>query len=360
MHIFHLHAYLTRQGRRLISFRLNRFNQVLTVTSLLLLAAQSRLPDITSATEDPFEAYTDTVPGTSFGFEMLPIPEGSFLMGSPDSEEFHKDDEGPQVEVTVDAFWMAKYELSWDLYEVFVFQELEKRYAEEAGGIENANIPDVDAVSRPTPPYLDMSFNMGKYGFPAICMTQYAASQFCKWLSAKTGDFYRLPTEAEWEYACRAGTTTAYSFGDDVSQLDDYAWHYGNTYGGYEKIGTKKPNPWGLYDMHGNVAEWTLDQFNPAYYASLDQATSKNPWNQPTELYPRTARGGSYDDDPEVLRSAARMASSPQWKQQDPQIPKSRWWHTDARWVGIRLVRPKTTPSPEEQEAYWIDPIEDL
>ncbi len=344
--------------RHKYSFRLSRFNQILTIGSIVLLIAQGYTFKYSG--NEAFEAYAADVPGTSFSIEMLPIPGGSFMMGSPESEEHHNDDEGPQVEVTIDPFWMGKYEIPWDVYEVFMFQELEKRYAEENGGLEAAKIPNVDAVSRPTPPYLDMSFNMGKYGYPAICMTQYAASQFCKWLSAKTGHYYRLPTEAEWEYACRAGTTTAYSFGDDLSQLDEYAWHYGNTDSGYEKIGTKKPNPWGLHDMHGNIAEWTLDQYNPAYYASLDQATSKNPWNEPTELYPRTARGGSYDDDPEVLRSAARTASNPQWKIHDPQIPKSRWWHTNARWVGIRLVRPQQAPSEEMQNKYWINFIEDI
>lgn len=340
--------------------QLSLFNKLLTFACILLLFLQSYIPEKQTHAEEKFEEYGANIPGTEVKFEMIPIQGGEFMIGSPESEDFHQDDEGPQTNVTVDPFWMGKYEVTWDMYEVFAFQEQEKRLAEETGGLEAANIPSIDAVSRPTPPYLDMSFGMGKYGYPAICMTHYAATQFCKWLSAKTGDFYRLPTEAEWEYACRAGTTTAYSFGDDPSLLDEYAWHYGNTMGGYEKVGTKKPNPWGLYDMHGNVAEWTMDQYNPAFYVGLSEESAINPWNKPTTLYPRTARGGSYDDDPEILRSAARIPSAPQWKQQDPQIPKSRWWHTDARFVGFRIIRPKEQPSQEEMEKYWLDPIEDL
>lgn len=306
-----------------------------------------------------FEAYTETIPGSQVSFEMLPIEGGEYMMGSPESESNHLEDEGPQVKVKIEPFWMASQETTWDMFEIFVFQEQEKRLAMEEGGLESANIPSVDAVSRPTPPYLDMSFGMGKYGYPAICMTQYSAQMFCKWLSAKTGIFYRLPTEAEWEYACRAGTTTAYSFGDDESKLDEYAWHYGNTNGGYEKVGTKKPNPWGLYDMHGNVSEWTLDQYDAEFYASLEDGVAV-PYNPPTELYPRTVRGGSWNDDPEVLRSAARVASNPRWKVQDPQIPKSNWWHTDARFNGFRIIRPANPPSEAQIEAFWPEPIEDL
>ena len=356
-----LHSLTQQAFSALRHFRLSPFNQLLTVGVGVLLVFQAYTERYSSAPPPPpFKAYTDTLPGTQLTFNMVAIPGGSFLMGSPDGEASRNDDEGPQAAVSVDSFWMGQYEVTWDMYEVFAFQELEKQLAQKSGGLAAANIPSVDAVSRPTPPYLDMSFGMGKYGYPAICMTQYSAITFCKWLTAKTGDFYRLPTEAEWEYACRAGTTTAYSFGDDPAELDAYAWHYGNTDGGYEKVGQKKPNPWGLYDMHGNIAEWTMDQYDPALYATLTGAAAHNPWQRPTTLYPRTARGGSYDDDPETLRSAARMPSSPRWKQQDPQIPKSRWWLTDARWVGIRLVRPATPPSPEEQQQYWLEPIEDL
>ena len=97
----------------------------------------------------------------------------------------------------------------------------------------------MDAISSPTAPYTDMTFDMGESGYPAICMTEHAANKFCQWLSAQTGHFYRLPTEAEWEYAARAGTTTAYSFDDDASQLGDYAWHWGNSDATSHPVGQK-------------------------------------------------------------------------------------------------------------------------
>ena len=249
----------------------------------------------------------------------------------------------------LDPFWMGKFEVTWDAYRLFMF-------AQQAN--EAAN-PDemVDAISRPTPPYVEMSFGMGLNGFPAISMTQHAANKYCQWLSAKTGHFYRLPTEAEWEYACRAGTSAAYSFGDDASQLGDYAWYFENSDGKYQKVGKKKPNPWGLYDMHGNVMEWTLDQYSTEFYAS-DGKLAINPWNKSTDPYPHSARGGGWADSAGQVRCGARMPSDPSWKFQDPQLPKSIWYHTDAQWLGFRLVRPLNTPSAKEIFDYWNNGVE--
>ena len=187
---------------------------------------------------------------------MTPIPGGTFKMGSPANEKDRKDDEGPQVEVKLEPFWMGKCEVTWGEYELWGLGLDQQR--RKAKNVEvSAWDKTADALAIPTKPYSDMTFGMGKDGYPAICMTQFAAKMYCKWLSAKTGRYYRLPTEAEWEYACRAGTTSAYSFGDDPEKLDDYGWFEGNADEKYHKIGQKKPNEWGLYDMHGNVGEWS-------------------------------------------------------------------------------------------------------
>ena len=298
--------------------------------------------------QSPLAAYTETLPGSEVSFDMVLVPGGTFQMGSPASEDGRTEDEGPQVTVQLDSFWIGQYEVTFDLYEVFRERNLDNDSTRLASLEYTA-----DAITRPSPPYEDPTFGMGKYGYPAVSMTQYAALKFCKWLWQKTGRFYRLPTEAEWEYACRAGSTTAYAFGDDMSDLDDYAWHYENSDEAYHKVGTKKPNAWGIYDMHGNVSEWCLDQYDAGYYATLGSDTVQAPWRRPSSLHPRSVRGGSWDDDPEALRSAKRIESSLNWKRRDPQIPKSFWWNTDSPFVGLRLVSPIPQPTEAEIRQFW-------
>ena len=317
------------------------------------------IADADAKDESGMKAYTEVVEGMDVTFDMLPIPGGEFLMGSPEDEADRNDDEGPQAEVEIKPFWMGKYEVTWDEYETWAtkLDMVRRKTKREAQGKEISNWEKlVDAIARPTAAYSDMTFGMGRDGYPAICMPQYAAKMYCKWLCANTGRYYRLPTEAEWEYACRAGTTTAYSFGDDPDDLEDYAWYFDNCEDGYAKVGKKKPNPWGLYDMHGNVAEWVLDQLIPDYYARLLSGEVKGSFAIPKTLYPRVVRGGSWNDDPEQLRSAARMGSTEDWKMQDPQIPQSIWYHTDAQFVGFRVVRPLGMPTAEESLLYEPDP----
>lgn len=302
-------------------------------------------------TESINSDYQQSIPGTSQKIDMVFLPGGTFAMGSNKSESGHFGDEGPKHQVKIASFWMGKYEITWDLYELFIAREIDAKQSKALSGKE-VNL-EVDAVSGATQPYTDMSFGMGIDGYPAICMTQLAALKFCEWLSAMTGNFYRLPTEAEWEYACRAGTETAYSFGEDPKGLNIYAWYRENSMGSYHKVGQKKPNPWGLYDMHGNVSEWTLDKYTSTAYVNRKGKSSINPYEKPSKTYPRVVRGGSWTDSASRLRSATRRPSSSQWKKRDPQIPKSLWWHTDAPFVGFRIVRPLKTPTPEMQKKYW-------
>ena len=317
-------------------------------------------PDAAATAAEQMQPYVETIPGTDVRFHMLPIPAGEFLMGSPESERDRDGAEGPQRTVALDAFWMGQYEVTWDEYLVFM-SRLDQQDREIGFAEEQPQDPWADAVSRPTPPYVPMNFGRPVEGHPAICMTQFAAKKYTEWLSRKTGRHYRLPTEAEWEYACRAGTTTAYSFGDDAGQLDDYAWHFDNGDDSYHPVGAKKPNPWGLFDMHGNVAEWVVDRFRPdGYVWPQEDGAVRAPIDWPDELYPRVVRGGSYDDDPDRLRSAARSRSKPGWKVQDPQIPKSIWYHTDARHVGFRIVRPLSSLSEEEQQRFWAADLDSI
>jgi formylglycine-generating enzyme required for sulfatase activity len=253
---------------------------------------------------------------------------------------------------------MDQCEVTWNEYELFMYPDEEKRTRATEKTDESAD-KIADAVSHPSRPYTEMSFGMGKDGCPAIAMTQHAANKFCQWLSAKTGHFYRLPTEAEWEYACRAGTKTPYFFGKDEKNLKDYAWIDENSEMKYHKVGRKKPNPWGLFDMYGNVTEWVLDQYDPDYYKSIaSQGTLQDPWNRATKSYPHSVRGGSYEDEAPACRSAARRGSDRSWKMTDPQLPKSVWYFSDATFVGFRIVRPLKVPSAVEMQKYWSSGVE--
>ncbi|WP_367915091.1 formylglycine-generating enzyme family protein [Leadbetterella sp. DM7] len=295
-----------------------------------------------SAQQD-FKSYRQQIDGTPLAFDMVALPGGTFIMGNNRGEA----DEQPEHPVTVSPFWIGTHEVTWDLFELFVYKDLE--VTRSTGQKVSSR---VDAVTRPSKPYLDMTFGMGKQGYPALAMTQYNAIRFCKWLYARTGVFYRLPTEAEWEFAARQG--------QPEGELEDYAWTSRNSNNTTQKAGTRKPDRNGIYDLLGNVAEWTYDQYSPDFYASLAGKTAKDPVNVPEKLYPHVVRGGSYLSDLRYLTPTARDYSDPSWKQIDPQIPKSNWWMPDAPFVGIRLVRPLHPPSEEEILLYYDKaPIKD-
>jgi formylglycine-generating enzyme required for sulfatase activity len=297
---------------------------------------------ILQGTQKPadFAPYMEMIKGTRVTFNMVPINGGTFTMGSSEQESGHAADESPAHEVAIQPFWMGAMEVTWDEYDLFAFsKDIEKKPQPTAPQTA------ADAVTRPTPPYADESFGYGKGRQPVISITHHAAMEYCRWLTEKTGKLYRLPTEAEWEYACRAGSKTAYSFGDDAKKLSEYGWFADNSEGAPQPVGKKKPNAWGLYDMHGNVAEWCLDTYAKDFYSTLKSGII-SPVLLPTERrYPNTVRGGSWDDDAARLRSAARGYSKREWSKRDPQRPQSIWWHTDALTIGFRVVHPL-----EEQE----------
>ena len=304
-------------------------------------------------------AYTNTVPiaGTNVSYRMARVRGGEFLLGSPPGETGRNSDEGPQRKVRIEPFWMGTHEVTWNEYGVFLERtRLRSRptAAEFRSPYTNAL---ADAVAMPSHPYIDPTMGMGSAGYPAINMTQFAANKYCQWLSAWTGHYYRLPTEAEWEYACRAGSTNRYSFGEDETQLVNYAWFELNSSSKYQRVGRKKPNAWGLYDMHGNVSEWTLDGYDANSYGAIADLVV-GPYVRGTKPYPHVVRGGSWLDDAARLRSASRQFSRPKWKEADSSLPKSFWHLVEADFVGFRIVRPLRIPPAEEMHRAWNNGVE--
>lgn len=313
--------------------------------------------------------YTLIVPGTTVEIEMVPVPGGTFELGSSEDAEGHVEDEGPQVKVTIGPMWVAKKETSWAEYKLYmsmygIFKSLQGQGLRR---VDSTN--KIDAVTAPTELY-DSSFTF-EFGnepkLPAVTMTQYAAKQYTKWLSKLTGQQYRLPTEAEWEYACRAGASSNYHFGDDAAELDAYAWYRENSDEIPHQVGTKQANSFGLHDMHGNVMEWVIDGYSEEGYTAIankqQPVASTDAILWPESFDQRVVRGGSFQDDAEQLRASARLASEDEdWKGEDPNIPLSPWWYTDdpARGVGFRIFRSYSPLDAELITKFWEIDNEDI
>ncbi len=307
--------------------------------------------DLTAYPEkiEGFKGYTEVLPGTPVKFEMVAVPGGSFQMGSPDTEPYRRVDEGPQRTVKLSPFWIGRTEVRWREWEVFYAQR----------GVAGKNDSDYDpnkAVSGPTPPYGSPDQGWGRGSRPVITMTHHAATVYCEWLTSVTGKKFRLPTEAEWEYACRAGTTTPYFFPGDPSRFTAHTWwnrlvgakltpigDYAR-FAGTSRMRTfppsaSKPNPWGIVNMLGNVREFCLDWYDAKAYGKYPASGVENP-RGPEEGKEHVVRGGSYKSDAADLRSAARdFTRHDRWMVTDPQSPKSIWWYSDCTDVGFRVVR---------------------
>ena len=296
-----------------------------------------------------FENYTEMIPGTRISFEMIALPGGTFTMGSPDDESLRDPDEGPAREVKVSRFWIAKAEVTWDEYLAF-FRATSSQGRTEGQVVSNLK---TDAISGATPPWGAPDQGWGKGSRPAITMSWHAANVYCRWLSRVTGKKYRLPTEAEWEYACRGGTRTPYYFEGapkdyssvgflkklirpDTGIISSRVIYSLNSSAKTAEPSSVKENPFGLKNMSGNVAEFCFDFYSSDFYSA--DSTGSDP-RGPAKGQEHVIRGGSFKSDAKDVRSAARdYTRTKEWLVTDPQMPKSIWWYSDCIDVGFRVV----------------------
>lgn len=272
------------------------------------------------------ESYTEKIPGSEETMKMIQISGGSYDLNIG----------GKSYQIELSPYWIATKEVTHDAFGTFDQDESISRDV------------TVDAVTRPSPQYEDLTWGMGRGGgFPANSMSLYAAMMYSKWLYEKTGHFYRPPTEAEWQAACQLGK-------NDDENPRKMAVFAANSEDKYQKVGSRSADALGLYDMLGNVAEWTVDAYKEDYQEVIDASGKKDP-----HLVPKSRKtsvilkGGHYQSTEDELSCDARIMSERWWNRRDPQIPKSRWWYTDAPFAGIRLVRPVNQPSDEVIEAYY-------
>lgn len=237
------------------------------------------------------------LPGTTVTLEMVRVPAGTITIADPRKK-------GAPTKVPVKAFWMTRKEITWEAYDPFVFGLDPSGAAEAPAGI--------DAMARPSKPYIPPDLGWGHNGFPVINVTHHAATSYCAWLSTLTGKKFRLATEAEWEWACRGATAVGAPKG---AALDAAAWHQGNSEGHTHAAGGKKPNGLGLFDMLGNAGEWANDLAGKPVLC-----------------------GGSYADAPANVHPGMREYQTYDWNATDPQMPKSKWWLSDGSFAGFRVV----------------------
>ncbi|MFC1626451.1 formylglycine-generating enzyme family protein [Pseudomonadota bacterium] len=285
--------------------------------SLLILICAVCLPSLAVAGGTTSPKQGDTVVEPLVNMSLVYIEPGKFIMGSPEDEIDHYSDE-KQHEVEIKkGFWMGQYEVTFEQYDAFT------------KSTHRAKANDLN--------------NWGRGDHPVIYVKWFYAHEFTKWLSKTTGHKYRLPTEAEWEYAARAGTSSAFSFGEHIAGMDNhsffkrlldsekegadaqralidqYAWYGENANQQTHPVGQKKPNPWGLYDMHGNVWEWTCSVYSETFDGSEQRCIDK-----PKSNAKRSVRGGAWSFYAKGMRSADRRFFEPVYR-----LP----------YIGFRVVR---------------------
>jgi formylglycine-generating enzyme len=292
--------------------------------------------------------YTQAIPGCDAAFEMVPIPAGEIELKIVGRKE--------RVLVAIEPLWVSKYEVTWAEFEQYMSD-----YANFRKVANTQLIADATFVTAPTTlysPEVVYEFSPTKE-HPACTMTQFAARQYTKWLSLQLKERYRLPTEAEWMYACTAGDITQRI---DAKELVQFAVCE-NDQTGPKAVGTRKPNAWGLHDMLGNVSEWVIDgqgDGNQLRNSGKQSVFGAIEWT--SSRYGHRAFGGSWLSRYDSCSAFTKEVSSDEWWSEDPCVPLSPWWMCSGPSVaiGFRVVRPLGHGTAEEWTRYWEADSADL
>ncbi len=300
-----------------------------------------------------FDSFNEKIPGSPVSFNMIAIPGGKFRIGSPEDEPFRDPDEGPSREINISRFFMAEVEVTWDAYLAFYSQTAAEGRTTDTEGV-RTGAEGVDAITGATPPYGQPDQNWGLGERPVISITHHAAETYCRWLSQVTEKSYRLPTEAEWEYAARAGSDDPYFFGgdpgnyerrgmaarlrkNDTTVINSFVIYRENSSARTQTPDKVKANSFGLKNTLGNVAEFCSDWYMADTYSLwTDGETDPVGPDSGTEY---VIRGGSFRNSAGNIRVADRNHTrKDDWLRTDPQMPKSIWWYSDCFHVGLRVV----------------------
>lgn len=293
--------------------------------------------------------YTQVIPGCNIAFEMVPIPAGEIELKIPGSIK--------KATVTIEPLWVAKYEVTWSEYEQYMNEYVHFRKVQNEQGQVAADATFVTAPTMLYSPDEVYIFSTTKE-HPACTMTQFAARQYTKWLSLQLKERYRLPTEAEWLYACTEGDLTRKI---DLKELPKLAVCESDDKGP-NVVGTRKPNAWGLHDMLGNVSEWVIDGQPADQLRQTGKQTVFEAIQWPSSRFGHWALGGNWSSRYDECSAQSKEVSNEDWWIKDPSFPLSSWWLCGAPWhgIGFRIVRPLNQGTAEEWAKYWEPDSEEL